>query len=45
MYVNLLVTEEDVKTVYDRYIAEWEKAGGLEWEKEATEQYWREQGR
>lgn len=43
MVAELLVTDEDqMQEVYDSYIAEWEKVGGSEWEKEITE-LWNEQ--
>jgi len=42
MYAQLIVTKDDVKTVYAGFIKDWEKAGGTEWEKEATEIYKKE---
>jgi putative aldouronate transport system substrate-binding protein len=44
MFANLIVTRDDVKRVYDRYIREWENAGGRLWEKEVNEA-WIAQGR
>jgi putative aldouronate transport system substrate-binding protein len=44
MYVDLLSTrQEDIKTLYARYIKDWESAGGTEWEKEVNEA-WQKQG-
>jgi putative aldouronate transport system substrate-binding protein len=43
LYVNILNTNENIKTVYDRYINEWETAGGAEWEKEVNAA-WKAQG-
>jgi putative aldouronate transport system substrate-binding protein len=42
MYAQLIVTKENPKTVYDKFMSEWEKAGGTKWEKEATEVYKKE---
>jgi hypothetical protein len=42
MYAQLIVTKEDPKTVYNKFIADWEKSGGTKWEKEATETYKKE---
>jgi putative aldouronate transport system substrate-binding protein len=44
MLARLYVTTDNLKTVYDRYIKEWETAGGAEWEKEVNEA-WIAQGR
>ena len=43
MLAELLTTEEDLQTVYDSYMEEWEAVGGSAWEEEAT-QMWKEQG-
>jgi putative aldouronate transport system substrate-binding protein len=43
LYANVLSTRGDVKTVYDRYIREWEVAGGTAWEKEVNAA-WKAQG-
>lgn len=43
MLAELLTTEEDLQTVYDSYMEEWETVGGSAWEEEAT-QMWKEQG-
>jgi putative aldouronate transport system substrate-binding protein len=42
MYAQLIVTKEDPKTVYNKFMADWEKSGGTKWEKEATETYKKE---
>lgn len=42
MIAELLSTKEDLQTIYDSYIEEWENVGGSDWEAEATEQ-WKEQ--
>lgn len=39
MYVQLVVTKDNPKSVYNKYIADWEKAGGTKFEKEATTVY------
>ena len=44
MEAQLYVTNENLRTVYDRYMREWERAGGTEWEKEANDA-WNAQGR
>jgi putative aldouronate transport system substrate-binding protein len=43
LYVNILNTREDLRTVYNRYIAEWEAAGGTQWEQEVNAA-WKAQG-
>jgi putative aldouronate transport system substrate-binding protein len=43
LYVNILNTREDLRTVYNRYIAEWEAAGGTKWEQEVNAA-WKTQG-
>lgn len=43
MLAELFQTEEkDMQAVYESYLSQWEDAGGLEWEKEAT-RLWNEQ--
>lgn len=38
MFAELLTTDEDkMQAVYDDYIAQWEAAGGSDWEEEVTE--------
>ena len=38
MFAELLTTDEDkMQEVYDDYIAQWEAAGGSDWEQEVTE--------
>jgi len=44
MLAQLYTTTENIRTVYDRYIREWERAGGSAWEKEVNEA-WIAQGR
>ncbi|GHT56943.1 lipoprotein LipO [Spirochaetia bacterium] len=44
MYAQLLTTKEDLRTVYNRFLREWEVAGGIEWEKEVNAA-WIAQGR
>ena len=44
MEAQLFVTNEDLRTVYDRYMREWERAGGTAWEREVNEA-WNAQGR
>lgn len=37
MFAELLITEDDkLEEVYNDYIAQWEEAGGSDWEKEVT---------
>jgi putative aldouronate transport system substrate-binding protein len=43
LYVNILNTREDLRTVYNRYITEWEAAGGTKWEQEVNAA-WKAQG-
>jgi putative aldouronate transport system substrate-binding protein len=43
LYVNILNTREDIRGVYNRYIAEWEAAGGTKWEQEVNAA-WKAQG-
>jgi putative aldouronate transport system substrate-binding protein len=43
MYAELLTTRGNLQTVYNRYMREWESAGGAEWEKEVNEA-WKAQG-
>lgn len=42
MLADLLSTKEDLQTVYDRYMQEWEDVGGSDWEEEVTK-LWKEQ--
>lgn len=42
MLADLLATEEDLQTVYNSYIEEWENVGGSDWEEEVT-RLWKEQ--
>ncbi|MBE7717967.1 MAG: extracellular solute-binding protein [Lacrimispora celerecrescens] len=44
MLADLLTTKDDIKTVFDNYMEEWENVGGSDWEKEVTE-LWKEQNR
>lgn len=44
MMADLLKTKDDIKTVYDSYMEEWENIGGKDWEEEMTE-LWKEQNR
>ncbi len=42
MITEMLLTTEDLQTVYDRYIKEWEETGGSAWEEEMTG-FWEEE--
>lgn len=42
MLADLLATEENIQTVYNSYIEEWENVGGSDWEEEVT-RLWKEQ--
>lgn len=42
MIADLLSTTDDLRSVYDSYMKEWETVGGSEWEEEAS-QLWKEQ--
>lgn len=44
MIAELLSTKDDLQTVYDSYMEEWENVGGSDWEKEVTAQ-WKEQNK
>lgn len=41
MMAELFTTTDDLQTVYDKYMAQWEEEGGTDWEKEMTE-FWKE---
>ncbi|HHY82953.1 MAG TPA: extracellular solute-binding protein [Clostridiales bacterium] len=44
MYVEMLAADGDLKSIYDRYIGEWESIGGTEWEIEATKAWKAQEG-
>ncbi len=43
MYAELLITNDDLQSVYDTYMERWQDAGGTEWEAELNEA-WEAQG-
>ncbi len=45
MYVNILITDGDIQTIYDEYMSRWDAEGGLEFEKEATAAWKEEQNK